>query len=91
MKKFLVLFTLCSALLLTGCASKEYVYLRTDCPVIEALEIVPTVSGHRDENNCLCDEPLDDLMRTTKTLRGSETYYNERIKRVDEYRSTIDK
>ena len=92
MMKLMITSILFSVLLLfTGCSTTEYVYLESKIPKIELMTKVPTVSGQRDDFNCVCDSQLDDLLNTTAELRFSEEYYEQEVTRQHNFKQPIDK
>lgn len=63
---------------LSGCVTKEYVFIAPSCPSIELLEKVQPINGTVNDG-CVCGDQLDDLLNSTGELRQSETYYFEQV------------
>ena len=63
---------------LSGCVTKEYVFIAPSCPSIQLLDKVQPINGQVN-NGCVCGDQLDDLINSTGKLRQSETYYFEQV------------
>ncbi len=71
------------SLLLTGCVTKEYVYVKDACPAIQVLNPVPKISGKVSEEGCICNKELDLLINGARQLRQSEMYYHEQVSKYN--------
>ena len=82
--KLINIFLVFSFLTFTGCTVvKEPIFIETKCPRIETITKVPKIEGNIT-NDCICGDNLYKLLKTTKKLRNSESYYLEQVSSYNE-------
>jgi len=88
MLKMLLALSITFSLLLTGCTTKEYVFLDNKCPKIEVLAPVGNISGRVDDDGSIRGQQLMDLLNGASQLRKSENYYIEEVTKYNEIFAT---
>ena len=64
--------------MLSGCVTK-YVYVEAQCPHIEVMSTVPTISGPIAEDGTVSPGKLDELLKGCADLRKRTNYYELEI------------
>ena len=89
MKILLSIFiTFSTVFVLSGCVTK-YVYIEAQCPHIEVMSTVPTISGPIADDGTVSPEKLNNLLKGCSDLRKRTDYYELEIPAYNiEYNTT---